>query len=266
LGSFARRALEGGWIEAENRPGKRQGGFCTTFPTARESRIFLTFTDTADGVSTLAHELGHAYHAYVLKDQPLFYQDYPMNLAETASTFAETVLEEQRRRCAPAPLDELSILDKMLMDAVAFLMNIHARFLFENEFYTRRTHGELSRARFDELMLDAQRLAYLNALCDDGWNPEFWISKLHFYIGAIPFYNFPYTFGYLLSLGLYATGMNSGNDFAERLRDFLVETGRRQSEDAVRQTFGENLNDRSFWDRSLDIVEGRVERFLELAG
>src|SRR5206468_120778 len=66
FGEFARQALAGRWVEAENRSGKRQGAFCTGFPTQKESRVFMTFTNTHDNVSTLAHELGHAYHSWVL--------------------------------------------------------------------------------------------------------------------------------------------------------------------------------------------------------
>ncbi|MGE5194292.1 MAG: M3 family oligoendopeptidase, partial [Deltaproteobacteria bacterium] len=204
LGEFARQALAGGWVEAENRSGKRQGAFCTGFPTKRQSRVFMTFTNTHDNVSTLAHELGHAYHSWVLKDQPYFLQDYPMNLAETASTFAEAVLAERRLAESRSREEKLSILDHMLADAVAYLMNIHARFIFENNFHRERGEGELPAARISELMLAAQKEAYLDGLADDGWYPDFWVSKLHFYISGLPFYNFPYTFGYLLSTGLYA--------------------------------------------------------------
>lgn len=98
LGDFAQMALTKRWIEAENRSGKQQGGFCTGIPTQQQSRIFMTYTNSADSMSTLAHELGHAYHSWVLRDEPVFLQDYPMNLAETASTFAEAVLGEQRLR------------------------------------------------------------------------------------------------------------------------------------------------------------------------
>src|SRR5262249_25594840 len=126
FGDFARMALTDRWIEAENRPGKHQGGFCTGFPVAKQSRIFMTYTNSADSMSTLAHELGHAYHSWVLRDQPVFLQDYPMNLAETASTFAEAVLGEQRYRRARSDYERLQMLDGMLGDAVAFLMNIHA--------------------------------------------------------------------------------------------------------------------------------------------
>jgi oligoendopeptidase F len=271
FGRFAQSALEKRWMEVENRPGKRQGGFCTWFPTARQSRIFMTFTDSPDSMSTLAHELGHAYHSHVLRDRPFFLQDYPMNLAETASTFAEAVLNEEllksaRGRGERSRDEQLAILDGMLADAVVYLMNIHSRFLFEDRFYAERVQGEVSAARLSELMLAAQREAFCDGLADDGWNPNFWISKLHFYISSLPFYNFPYTFGYLLSLGVFNLASELGDKFPARYEQLLVATGCRQTEDAVKSTFGYDLSSPDFWNRSLDVVEQRVERFLELAG
>ena len=274
LGEFAETAMTKKWLEVENRPGKRQGGFCTWFPTARESRIFMTFTNSPDSMSTLAHELGHAYHSHVLRDRPVFLQDYPMNLAETASTFAEAVLNEQRLEAAQADAvcsgsrsrdEQLVLLDGMLGDAVIYLMNIHARFLFEDHFCTQRAAGEISPARLSELMLAAQREAFCDGLDDDGWNPNFWVSKLHFYISSLPFYNFPYTFGYLLSLGVYAMASDFGDQFAQRYGRFLLATGSCETEEAVKTTLGCDLTQPAFWNRSLDIVERRVERFLELA-
>ena len=266
FGDFAKTALSEGWIEAENRGGKRQGGFCTGFPTAKQSRIFMTYTDSRDSMSTLAHELGHAYHSFVLREKPFFLQDYPMNLAETASTFAEAVLGEQQLATLDSRDDQLQILDGMLGDAVAFLMNIHARFIFEDNFHRERPDGELSPDRFSELMLAAQKEAYLDALDDDGWNPHFWISKLHFYISGWPFYNFPYTFGYLLSLGLYSVADDFGDEFPDRYRNFLLATGSAETEEAVESTLGYDLTQPDFWNKSLDVVERRVKQFVELAG
>jgi pepF/M3 family oligoendopeptidase len=264
LGEFARRAIAERWIEAEDRSGKRQGGFCTELPTRQQSRIFMTFTYSDDSMSTLAHELGHAYHSYVLRERPMLLREYPMNLAETASTLAEAILNE--RRLAEADDDQrLSLLDRMLSDAVTFLMNIHARFLFEDRFHRERAGGELSAARFSELMLEAQREAYLDALDEDGWYPEFWISKLHFYGTTWPFYNFPYTFGYLLSLGVY--GLRDEQEaFPERIREFLIATGSQQAEEAVANAFGADLSQPEFWRWSLDVVEQHVGQFVDLAG
>ena len=265
FGDFAKLALENGWVEGENRSGKRQGGFCTGFPVKQESRIFMTYTDSADSMSTLAHELGHAYHSWVIRERPLFLRRYPMNLAETASTFAEAVLGEQRLDASTSAAEQLKILDLMLSDSVAFLMNIHSRFLFEDNFHQERADGELTADRLSELMQSAQQEAYLNGLADDGWNPNFWISKLHFYISGLPFYNFPYTFGYLLSLGVYAIGKESSGDFPAQYRELLIATGCQETEAAVQSTLGYDLTQPDFWNKSLDIVEQRVERFLELA-
>lgn len=265
FGEFAQMALSGKWVEAENRAGKHQGGFCTGFPVAKQSRIFMTYTNSADSMSTLAHELGHAYHSWVLRDQPVFLQDYPMNLAETASTFAEAVLGEQRFRRAKSDYERLQMLDAMLGDAVAFLMNIHARFIFEDNFYKQRANGELSAEQLCALMEAAQKEAYLNSLADDGWNPRFWVSKLHFYITGLPFYNFPYTFGYLLSLGVYAVGQDAGGTFADTYRKLLIATGCKDAEDAVRSTLGFDLRKPDFWNKSLTIIADRVRQFVALA-
>jgi len=265
FGDFAKMALSQRWIEAENRAGKHQGGFCTGFPTARQSRIFMTYTNSADSMSTLAHELGHAYHSWVLRDQPVFLQDYPMNLAETASTFAEAVLGEQRFRRARSDYDRLQMLDAMLGDAVSFLMNIHCRFIFEDNFHRERVKGELTADQLNALMEAAQREAYLGALADGGWNPRFWTSKLHFYITGLPFYNFPYTFGYLLSLGVYAVGADAGGEFAETYRKLLIATGCKDAEEAVRSTLGFDLRKPDFWTKSLNIISDRVRQFVMLA-
>ena len=265
LGDFAAHAIGNRWIEAEDRPGKRQGGFCTGFPTAKQTRIFMTFTGSPDAMSTLAHELGHAYHSWVLRDRPLVLRAYPMNLAETASTFAESVVAQERLRQAQSDNERRDILEVALSDAVAMLMNIHARFVFEDRFHVERLRGEVSAARLTELMLDAQKDCFLGALDDEGWNPEFWISKLHFYISSVPFYNFPYTFGYLLSLGLLDIAKDFGDEFPERYREFLIATACELSEDSVQKCFGYDLSGPEFWNRGLDVIERNVARYCEIA-
>ena len=266
LGEFSARAIADRWVEAEDRAGKRQGGFCTDLAKQRQSRIFMTYTGTPDSMSTLAHELGHAYHTYVLRDEPPLLQDYPMNLAETASTFAEAVMGARRLDDAASDSERLGVLDGLAGDAVAYLMNIHARFLFEDRFHQQRAGGELTADELSDLMRQAQRDAYLGGLADEGYNPRFWASKLHFYIDGWPFYNFPYTFGYLLSQGLYALGRQQpADEFAENFRRFLVMTGNRETEAAVADAFGEDLTQPDFWTMSLGGIEQRVRQFVELS-
>lgn len=263
LGDFAEKALKERWVEVEDRAGKRQGGFCTGLPTKKQSRIFMTYKNSADDMSTLAHELGHAYHSHVLREQPFLLQDYPMNLAETASTFAEAILGDKRLAEAESPAKKLGILNNMLSDSVAFMMNIHARFIFENQFHVERAEGELTSDRLTELMLSAQKEAYCDAFSD--WSNAFWISKLHFYITGMPFYNFPYTFGYLLSLGVYSTASEFGDDFPQKYRELLIATGCMNAEEAVQSTLGYDLTKPDFWNKSIDIIDARVEEFLSVS-
>lgn len=260
LAQFAASALENRWVEAEDRPGKRAGGFCTSFPESRQSRIFMTYSGTLSNVATLAHELGHAYHQHVMDGLPQLNQRYAMNVAETASTFAELLVADAAIKTAASPQQRLILLDDKIGRTVAFFMNIHARFLFETRFYERRKQGLVSVDELNELMLNAQKEAYLDSLAQ--YHPYFWASKLHFYITGTPFYNFPYTFGYLFSLGIYARAQAEGPAFADKYRALLRDTGRMQVEDLARKHLGVDLTRPDFWQDAVNLALADVDRFL----
>ena len=140
LAEFAATAFDEGWIESEDRAGKRPGGFCTPFPLSGQTRIFMTYSGTATNISTLAHELGHGYHQHVMNDLPALSLEYAMNVAETASTFAELIVSDRAMMAASDPDEKLGLLEDK-QRAVAFFMNIHARFLFETRFFEQRKQG-----------------------------------------------------------------------------------------------------------------------------
>lgn len=259
---LARRALSDRWIEWENRPGKAAGGFCTAFPLARQSRVFMTFSGVPANVETLAHELGHAFHQAMVETLPAFAQRYPMSLAETASTFAELVVSESTIRLAGSGREQVSLLDHRLSRATDFLMNIRARFLFEEAFYTARTKGPLSVAELDEMMRRAQERAYRGALAS--YHPHFWASKLHFYLTAVPFYNFPYTFGFLFSHGVYARARSEGTRFAGTYVALLRDSGQMAVEDLARRHLGADLTRAAFWDEACQSALAGLEGFLRL--
>ena len=263
LAALARQAFSQRWIEAEDRPNKRAGGFCTSFPLSRQSRIFMTFGGTASNVGTLAHELGHAYHQWLMDELPLLARDYPMSLAETASTFAERVVTDAAIRHAPDTTSRLAFLEQQVLDGVSFCMNIHARFLFETAFYAARREGPVSVAELNRLMEDAQRQAYHDSL--GRYHPYFWASKLHFYATEAPFYNFPYTFGFLFSSGLYARAQAEGPSFARRYAALLQDTGRMTVEDLARKHLGVDLTRPAFWEEALDAALAPLDEFLRLA-
>lgn len=259
---FCAQALEKDWVDYQPREGKRQGGFCTSPLTDGESRVFMTFNETMGDVQTLAHEFGHAYHNWVMRHERPLNLLYPMTLAETASTFAETLLTDAMLS-SPTTSSQFkgSLLNTRLENAVAFMLNIPARFDFERKFYEERSKGEVSVSRLKELMLEAQRACYGDTINPDEEDAYFWASKLHFYITEVSFYNFPYSFGYLFSLGVYARARKEGPDFLPKYEELLRRSGSDTAENIAKSSLGVDIEDEQFWLDSIDIVQADLEAF-----
>ena len=253
---FASLALERRWIDSEERAGKSPGGFCTSSPEIEESRIFMTYRGNYGDVATLAHELGHAWHEWLVKGERPFARLYPMTLAETASTFAERVLGDYVLNHGElSPSRRLAMLTRRLDDGVTYLLNIPMRFIFEDRFYNERRGGEVPLRRLQELMTETQREVFGDAVDPKQLDPWFWASKGHFYITDISFYNFPYTFGYLFSLGVYARARREGSKFTETYKQLLRSTGTDSCEGVARSILGVDLEKPDFWRESLNLVE-----------
>jgi pepF/M3 family oligoendopeptidase len=262
LTEFTKKAFEDRWIEAEDRAGKRPGGFCTSFPVSGQSRIFMTYSGTLSNVSTLAHELGHAFHQHAMHGVPTLNRFYASNVAETASTFAEMIVADAAVKYAKDEKEKISLLEDKIQRSVAFYMNIHARFLFETRFYEERKNGLVSVEKLNELMVEAQKEAYCGAL--DEYDSTFWASKMHFFITQVPFYNFPYTFGYLFSLGIYSQALEEGTNYEDKYISLLKDTASMTVEDLAMKHLGVDLTQRDFWEKAVKKSLEDVEEFLEL--
>jgi pepF/M3 family oligoendopeptidase len=262
LAALAKHAFESSWIEAEDRPGKRPGGFCTTFPSSEESRIFMTYSGTLESVATLAHELGHAFHSDVLRPLDVLNRQYAMNVAETASTLAEMIVADAAYQEAKKKEEKIALLEDKVQRSVSLLMNIHARFLFETRFYEERQKGVVSAERLNALMVEAQQEAYGGAL--GVTHPHFWASKLHFYLTDVPFYNFPYTFGYLFALSIYARALEEGGEYEEKYIALLRDTAVMKVEDLIQKHLGEDPTKESFWEKGIRLCIQDAEDFLKL--
>ncbi|MGD6957675.1 M3 family oligoendopeptidase [Rossellomorea aquimaris] len=262
MAQFAEKAFENQWIEAEDRSGKRPGGFCTSFPLSDQSRIFMTYSGSMSNVSTLAHELGHAFHSYALKPMHTLNRNYAMNVAETASTFAEMIVADAAVKEAETKAEKIALVEDKLQRSVAFFMNIHARFLFESRFYEERKKGIVSADKLNELMVDAQKEAFSDSIGEV--HPRFWASKLHFYITGVPFYNFPYTFGYLFSLSIYAKALESDESYEDKYMALLRDTAVMNVEELAMKHLGEDITKEAFWEKGIKLCIADVEEFLEL--
>jgi pepF/M3 family oligoendopeptidase len=263
LQAMARLAFDERWIDAEPRDGKQGGAFCMDVPSVEESRILCNFDGSFDQVATVAHELGHGYHNECQAGKTPLQRLTPMTLAETASTLLETLITDAVLAQASDPEEELAILEGFLIEAGQTVVDIYSRYLFEKEVFERRRKAELSADELCEIMLSAQRATYGDGLDSRYLNPYMWAWKPHYYIPALSFYNFPYTFGLLFSLGLYAIYQERGNAFLPEYDELLRSTGEGTSPELAAR-FGIDIRGRAFWESSMRIVEERIERYLAL--
>ena len=262
MGDFVRMMAQKRWIEGTVGERKRPGAYCTGFDKSRTPRAYMTYTGGASDVITLAHELGHAYHSWVMRDLPDCQRRYGMSLAETASTFGEAIVRDALLGRAATPAGELAIVWEEATALVAFILNIPARFEFEKGFYEARAERPLRPAELNERMSAAWGKWYGDSLAEP--DPLLWASKLHFFISGLSFYNFPYLFGYLFSLGVYARRDGLGDEFFPRYEALLRDTGRMTAEDLAARHLEVDLTRPEFWRETVAMLESRIDRFEEL--
>jgi oligoendopeptidase F len=262
LEGFVKQAFDEAWIEAEDRTNKSAIAFCAGFPLTGESRVFMTFGGTFLNVLTLVHELGHAFHNYAMKSVNGLNKRYPMSVAETASTFSEMIIFDAAMKKAKSKEDKLFILDEKLKRSVMNFMNIHSRFLFEQRFYEERKEGIVSANRLNQLMGEAIHEAYDGSL--EQPSTYSWVWTPHYYITQSPFYNFPYTFGYLFALSIYAKAKEKGKEFEKDYLNLLRDSGRMTVEDLVMKHLGEDITSEEFWEKGMEICVKEAEEFVKL--
>jgi len=224
LSDFARRAFDHHWLDCEMRDGKRGGGFCMEVPGVGESRILTNFDGSLDQVSTIAHELGHAFHndCAVKAGKTEIQKFTPMTLAETASIMCETIVATAALAQAKSPAEELAILETQLIGDSQVIVDIYSRFLFEKEVFERREKSELSAEELCEIMENSQKATYGDGLDERYLQKWMWTWKPHYYSSGLSFYNYPYAFGLLFGTGLYAIYQKA----RQRLHSGLQESAR----------------------------------------
>ena len=255
-------AFDNAWIDFFPRPGKTGGAFDCGIPELKQSRVMTNFDGTFGAVDTLAHELGHAFHDRQVQDNRLLNTDYPMPVAETASTFNEVHLGSYALAQA-SESEELALLESDLRESTQCVVDIYSRYLFETAVFGSCRDRFLMAGDLNELMLDCQRKAYGDGL-DPRWlNPGMWVCKSHYYISGLSFYNFPYAFGNLFAVGLYAMYREDPDGFFPRYKAMLRDTPVHTMEENG-LAVGVDLTDRAFWVRSLKLLAEKIDRFCAL--
>ncbi|NAZ53718.1 M3 family oligoendopeptidase [Vibrio toranzoniae] len=262
MAEFVGLMVENGWIDAAPAANKRLGAYCTKFAATRTPLVFMTWGGSRSNLMTLAHELGHAFHYWVMRDMPLCKTRYPMTLAETASIFAENIVRDHLLQQAQTRNEKLEMLWEELSSSLALMVNIPVRFEFEKAFYEQREKGELTAKQLCDLMETTWKEWYGDAMTEA--DPYFWASKLHFSISQVSFYNYPYLFGYLFSKGVYAQRDAKGEQFYEDYVSLLRDTGSMMAEEVVQKHLGMDLTQADFWQQSIDMVKVQIDEFERL--
>ncbi|MFQ7001788.1 MAG: M3 family oligoendopeptidase [Clostridium sp.] len=262
LGNYARKAINNRWIDVMPKEGKVGGAFCENIHSIGESRFLLNFGGSFSDVVTMAHELGHGFHGECLKNEKILNFDYPMPIAETASTFCETIIKTAAIKNANKK-EALAILETEICDDTQVIVDIYSRFLFEKNLFEKRKECALSVEEIKNLMLAAQKEAYGDGLDQNFLHPYMWLWKPHYYDADYNFYNYPYAFGLLFSKGLYAEYLKRGNSFVKDYEKLLSITGKNKLED-VAKVMGIDIHNIEFWRSSLKLIEDNIEKFISL--
>ncbi len=259
------QAFDEAWIDFYPHAGKVGGAFCANLPMIRQSRVLTNFDGAFGDIVTLAHELGHAYHGMMIEEHRPLNLDYSMPVAETASTFNETVVMNAALDEATDPEVKLGLLESQLQDTTQIMCDIMSRYWFETAVFEKAKQGFAFPDELCEMMKQAQKRGYGDGLDLDTLNPYMWVCKSHYYSAGLSFYNFPYAFGGLFAAGLYAQYRREGEAFLPKYRALLKATTVSSVEDVARMA-DIDLGDVNFWRSSLEIFKDRVEQFLKLAG
>lgn len=262
LGNFAQKTFDKNWIDVYPKKGKRGGAFCSNQPQIGQSRILLNFTGALDNVSTLAHELGHAYHGEIISDNAPLHWSYSMPLAETASIFCEAIMNDYLLSGVKDDSEKLSILEMGLQGDTQVIIDILSRFLFESKVF-ESANRPISKHEMKTWMLEAQKEAYQDGLDHQNLHPYMWLVKGHYYSAGLNFYNFPYAFGLLFGKGLYAQYLKDKEAFIKNYDKLLKLTTMADAED-VALSMGIDITEKSFWVDSLKMIEQNIDQVIDL--
>ena len=259
MAEFAKMAYTKNWIDSEPTEHRKTGAYCTGFSRLRESRIFMTYDGSVKNVITLAHELGHAYHNWVMRDLPVFETHYSASIAETASIFAETLVRAALLKKAVTTEDKKKILWQEIESASSFLNDIPSRFEMEKSIFEQRKIKSLSADDLKALTEKAMERWYEDSISE--YNEMSWATKMHFHISEMSFYNYPYLFGYLFSLGIYSQKDQHGTGFEKLYTDLLRDSGRMTAEGLIQKYFGQDISQPEFWINSMKQIEKSVSAY-----
>ena len=262
MAEFMDNAFEQRWIDVYPKEGKGGGAFCAGAHEYDRSLILTNYQGSFSDISTLAHELGHAWHNRCMAGLPYCLTGTPMPLAETASIFNETILAHQVLKTATEE-EQFTLLESSLMESTQTCVDILSRYLFETEVIDTRADHAMTVDELKDCMLRAQDATYGDGLDKNIRHPYMWACKSHYYSSGLNFYNFPYAFGELFGKGVFAQYLKEGESFVPKYNQLLRSCGSGTIAE-VAASVGIDVRSADFWRASLEVVKQEIDTFCAL--
>lgn len=259
LGSFAEGEFANRRLDLLPKKGKVGGAFSESVHGRKEVRYLINFTGSFNDAVTIAHELGHGYHSHLLFENSFLNSDYPMPIAETASTLCETIFINNALKSASKD-EQIYILETDMQGAAQTLVDIYSRFLFEDKVFEMRKNGPLSSEEMQDIMVEAQKQTYGKL---GSYHPYMWACKPHYYDADYNYYNFPYAFGMLLSKALYGIYLKDKENFMPLYDKLLCATGTMKLAD-VAKIAGIDLYSKAFWLSGVDVISKDIDKLTNM--
>lgn len=258
LSNIASKFFEEQWIDAAIRPGKRGGAYSASTVPSVHPYVFMNYDGKVRDVQTLAHELGHGVHQYLSREQGVLQSDTPLTTAETASVFAEMLVFKRLLNQLDNPAEKLALLIGKIDDTIATVFRQVSMNRFEDAIHNaRRSHGELSVEEFSSHWRKTQEHLYGDSVKLTEDYDIWWCYIPHFL--HTPGYVYAYAFGELLVLSLYDLYEKGSAGFKDRYIELLKAGGSDWPHKLIGK-LGVDIEDPSFWNSGLAIIEQMVEQ------
>lgn len=261
-GRIAKEFFDKKWVDVMHRPGKRGGAYCSFMTPDLHPYVFMNYGGSPRDVSTLAHELGHGIHAYLMRPMGYLNFDVPLTVAETASVFSEMLLFNHLKTQLKTERARFALLLSKIEGTFATVFRQVSMFKFEREFHRlRREGGELPLEAVNRIWRAEQVKMFGNSV-ELTPNYDYWWSYIPHFLHT-PFYVYAYAFGELLTLSLFAEYRSGRKDFVDNYFGMLS-AGGSQSPEELTAPFGIDLHSKKFWTKGLSIIDDLVDEAMDI--
>ncbi len=256
---IAKLFFDNNWIDAKIKDGKTSGAYCSYSVPSKHPLVFMNFSGKVEDISTLAHELGHAIHAYLSKKENIL-EFYPSTaVAEMASTFAESLVFEKLYKETSNKKDKLNLLGKKIQNNFATVFRQNDFYIFETKLHElRKAKGELTKDEISNLYQEILQKSFGKGLILTKSHKNFWMPISHFY--HYNFYVFTYVFGELIALSVFAKYKLEGKSFLDKYIKALSVGGSFNPYE-ITKIMGIDLETSDFWQNGIELIRNEVEEF-----